>query len=151
MWKEFKEFAIKGNVMDLAIGVIIGAAFTAIVTSLVNDLINPILGLLTGGLDFSNRFLTLREGATPGPYATLDAAKAAGAVTLNVGLFLNALIGFLIIAFVIFLIVKGINRLRRQPQEVAPAPTKEEELLMEIRDLLAARPGLLGAAQPQDR
>ena len=144
MWKEFKEFAIKGNVMDLAIGVIIGAAFTAIVNSVVTDLITPFIGLLTGGIDFSNLFVTLKEGTVPGPYATLEAAKAAGAVTVNVGVFLNAVISFFLIALVVFMIVKGINRLRREEAaapEVPPAPTKEEALLMEIRDLLAAGSG----------
>ena len=140
MWKEFKEFAVKGNVMDLAIGVIIGVAFTALVGSFVADVIMPILGLVTGGVDFMNLFATLKAGATPGPYATLAAAKAAGALTLNVGVFLNAVVNFALVAFVLFLIVKGINRVRRQEAaapDVDPAPTKEEALLMEIRDLLA--------------
>ena len=147
MWKEFKEFAVKGSVMDLAIGVIIGAAFSRIVDSVVNDLIMPVVALVTSGIDFSNWFVTLRSGTTPGPYATLAAAKEAGTVTLNFGQFLTIAVNFLILAFVVFMIVKAINRIRRE--EVAtptsapaalPAPTKEEALLTEIRDLLATRP-----------
>jgi large conductance mechanosensitive channel len=139
MLKEFKEFALKGNVMDLAVGVIIGGGFGAIVTSLVNDVIMPPIGLLVGGVDFSNLFVVLKAGvkAVP-PYASLAAAKAAGAVTLNLGVFINALINFLIIAFTIFLVIKAMNRLRRQhAEEPAPAaPPRQEELLEEIRDLL---------------
>ena len=141
MWKEFKEFAIKGNAMDLAIGVIIGGAFGKIVDSIVNDLIMPIVGLVTGGIDFTNHFITLKQGTTAGPYATLEAAKTAGAVTLNVGQFITVLLNFLILAVVVFMIVKAINRLRRQEAaapEVPPAPTKEEELLIEIRDAIRA-------------
>lgn len=138
MWKEFKEFAIKGNAMDLAIGVIIGGAFGKIVDSIVNDLIMPVVGLVTGGIDFTNQFVTLKEGATAGPYTTLEAAKAAGAVTFNVGQFITVLLNFLILAFVVFMIVKAINRMRREAPEVPAAPTKEEELLMEIRDALRA-------------
>ena len=139
MWKEFKEFAVKGNVMDLAIGVIIGAAFGKIVDSFVNDLVMPVIGVLTGGIDFTNKFVVLRGDVAPN--ATLEAAKAAGAVTLNYGQFITILLNFLIIAWVLFMLVKGINRMRRQEAvapEVAPAPTKEEALLMEIRDLLAS-------------
>jgi len=146
MWKEFKEFAVKGSVMDLAIGVIIGAAFSRIVDSVVNDLIMPVVALATGGIDFSNWFVTLRSGTTRGPYATLAAAKEAGAVTLNFGQFLTIAVNFLILAFVVFMIVKAINRIRREevaapaPAPAAlPAPTKEEALLTEIRDLLADR------------
>lgn len=141
MWKEFKEFAIRGNVMDLAIGVIIGAAFGKIVDSIVNDLVMPVVGLATGRIDFTNRFLTLQDGTTPGPYATLEAAKAAGAVTVNVGQFFTILLNFFILAFVVFLLVKAINRLRREEAaapEVPPAPTKEEMLLTEIRDAIRA-------------
>ncbi len=144
MWKEFKEFAVRGNVMDLAVGVIIGAAFTAIVTSLVNDVFNPFLGLVTGGLDFTNVFVTLKEGTAPGPYATLEAAKAAGAATVNVGLFLNAVLNFVLVAFVVFVLVRGINRLRREEAaapvpETPPAPTRDQVLLAEIRDALRGR------------
>ena len=142
MWKEFKEFAVRGNVMDLAVGVIIGAAFTAIVTSLVNDVFSPFLGLVTGGLDVTNVFVTLKEGTAPGPYATLDAAKAAGAATVNVGLFLNAVLNFVLVAFVVF--VRAVNRLRREEAaapvpETPPAPTRDQVLLAEIRDALRGR------------
>ena len=141
MFKEFKEFAIKGNVVDLAVGVIIGGAFGSIVTSVVNDLIMPPIGLLVRGVNFSNIFLVLKAGLkTPPPYASLEAAKAAGAITLNFGVFINGLINFLIIALTIFLVVKVINRLRRQ-HEAAPvpaAPARQEVLLEEIRDLLKA-------------
>ena len=106
MWREFRDFAMRGNVIDLAIGIIIGAAFTTIVNSLVNDLIMPPLGLLIGGVDFSNFFVTLKGGTQP----TLEAAKAAGAVTINYGLFINAVIRFVIVAFAIFILVKQINR-----------------------------------------
>jgi large conductance mechanosensitive channel len=142
MLKEFREFAIRGNVVDLAVGVIIGAAFGTIVTSLVNDVIMPPIGLALGGVDFTNLFVLLKDGAkVPGPYASLAAAKAAGAVTINVGVFINALINFVIVAFAVFLLVKGINAARRQtpPAPVAAAPTPQEKLLMEIRDLMKAR------------
>jgi large conductance mechanosensitive channel len=141
--KEFREFAMKGNVVDLAVGVIIGAAFGAIVSSLVADVIMPPLGLILGGLDFKDFFLVLRDGAkAASPYATLADAKAAGANTLNYGLFLNAVFTFLIQAWAIFLLVRGMNRLRRQ-EAVAPAvvapPPHQEVLLAEIRDILKAR------------
>jgi large conductance mechanosensitive channel len=143
VFKEFREFAIKGNVVDLAVGVIIGGAFGTIVSSLVGDVIMPPLGLLLGGVDFKEFFLVLRAGAkAPPPYATLAAAKAAEAVTLNYGLFLNAVINFLIVAWAIFLLIRGMNRLRRE-EAVAPAvpapPPHQEVLLAEIRDLLKAR------------
>jgi large conductance mechanosensitive channel len=143
MFKEFREFAVKGNVVDLAVGVIIGVAFGAIVNSLVADIIMPPLGLLLGGVDFKDFFVVLREGLkAPAPYATLADAKAAGAVTLNYGLFLNAVLNFLVVAWAIFLLVRAMNRLRRQ-QAVAPdpvpVPSAEEALLAEIRDLLRAR------------
>ena len=110
---EFREFAVKGNAMDLAIGVVIGAAFAKIVDSLVADIIMPIVGLLSGGVDFQNIFITLRGG----PFATLEEAKAANAPTLNIGLFLNAVIAFIIVAFALFLVVKGMNRLRRKQEK----------------------------------
>jgi large conductance mechanosensitive channel len=143
MFKEFREFAVKGNVVDLAVGVIIGVAFGAVVSSLVADIIMPPLGLLLGGVDFKDFFVVLREGLkAPAPYATLADAKAAGAVTLNYGLFLNAVLNFLVVAWAIFLLVRAMNRLRRQ-QAVAPdpvpVPSAEEALLAEIRDLLRAR------------
>jgi large conductance mechanosensitive channel len=138
MWREFREFAMRGNVVDLAVGIILGAAFTTIVNSLVNDLIMPPLGLAIGGIDFSNFFVTLKGGS----YPTLEAAKAAGAVTINYGLFINAVIRFVIVAFAIFLLVKQINRLQRQEVKAPPAPPeppRQELLLAEIRDLLDAR------------
>jgi large conductance mechanosensitive channel len=138
MWREFRDFAMRGNVVDLAVGIIIGAAFTTIVNSLVNDLIMPPLGLVLGGVDFTDFFLTLKGGSFP----TLAAAKAGGAVTLNYGAFINAVIRFLIVAFAIFILVKQINRLKREepkPEPAPPAPSPEEVLLAEIRDLLKAR------------
>ena len=139
MFNEFKEFALKGNVVDLAIGIVIGAAFGAIVNSVVQDVIMPVVGVITGGLDFSQRFVLLKDGTPPGPYPTLAAAKEAAAVTLNLGLFINAVVNFLIVAIALFVVVKGINTARRtKAAEPAapPAPTNEEKLLMEIRDLL---------------
>ena len=127
MLKEFKEFAVKGNVVDMAVGIIIGGAFGTIVKSLVADVIMPPIGLLLGGVDFSNLFVTLQAGTPAGPYAALADAQAAGAVTVNYGLFINAVISFLIVAWAVFLLVKGMNRLRRQ-QEEAPAaePTTKD-------------------------
>lgn len=136
---EFKEFAIKGSVVDLAVGVVIGAAFGKIVDSLVKDVIMPPIGLLLGKVDFSNLFLVLKDGPLAGPYLTVDAAAKAGAVTLNYGLFINALIGFLIVAWAIFMVVKLINRLKREQAASPPpppAPPREEVLLTEIRDIL---------------
>lgn len=136
MLKEFKEFAMKGNVLDLAIGVVIGAAFGKIVDSLVKDLIMPVVGLLTGGVDFSNLFAVLKAGATPGPYLTVDAATKAGAVTFNYGIFINTIISFIIIAFAIFMLVKAYNK-ARNAEPPAPPPTPEDVLLLrEIRDSL---------------
>ena len=140
MFKEFREFAIRGNVVDLAVGVIIGGAFGTIVTSLVNDVVMPPIGLLLGGVDFKDFFVVLRDGtkAAP-PYASVAAAKAADAVTLNYGLFLNAVINFLIVAWAVFLLVRAINRLRRQEAAAPAPPPAQEVLLTEIRDLLKAR------------
>jgi large conductance mechanosensitive channel len=138
MWREFREFAMRGNVIDLAVGIILGVAFTTIVNSLVNDLIMPPIGLLLGGIDFSDFFVTLKGGS----YPTLVAAKAGGAVTMNYGLFINAVIRFVIVAFAIFILVKQINRLKREePPAPAPPPEppRQEVLLAEIRDLLKAR------------
>jgi len=124
MFKEFKEFAVRGNVVDMAVGIVIGAAFGTIVKSFVDDVLMPPIGLVLGNVDFSNLFVNLKEGAkAAGPYASLAAAKAAGAVTLNIGVFINTLISFIIIAFAVFLVVKGVNRLKRQ--EEAPPDTKE--------------------------
>ena len=124
-FQEFREFAVKGNVVDMAVGIIIGGAFTLIVKSLVADVMNPLIGLLVGGVDFSNLFVVLRQGAVGGPYATLADAQAAGAVTLNVGLFINAVVSFTIVAFVVFLLVRTINRLKRE-EAVAPASPKDQ-------------------------
>ena len=136
MLKEFKEFAMRGNVIDLAVGVIIGVAFGKIVTSAVNDILMPPIGLALGKVDFANLFVNLSDKPTP---ATVAAAKAAGIPTLNYGIFLNNVLDFLIVAFVIFLIVKQINRFQAPVEAPQPGPTKEEQLLTEIRDLLAAR------------
>jgi large conductance mechanosensitive channel len=125
MVKEFKEFILKGNVMDMAVGIVIGAAFGAIVTSLVNDVIMPPVGMLLGGVDFANLFILLKEGTPGAPYATLVSAQEAGAVTINYGLFINALISFLIVALVIFLLIRSINRLRRE-EEAPEEPTTKE-------------------------
>jgi large conductance mechanosensitive channel len=124
MLKEFREFAMRGNVVDMAVGIIIGAAFGSIIKSLVDDVIMPPIGLLLGGIDFSNFFLVLKEGATPGPYAALANAKAAGAVSINYGMFLNAIISFLIVAFAVFMLIRGINTLKRK-EEAAPPATKD--------------------------
>jgi large conductance mechanosensitive channel len=139
VFKEFRDFAIKGNMIDLAVGVIIGAAFGAIVSSLVDDVFMPLLGLIIGGIDFSNLFLVLSNPQNV-PVPSVAAAKAAGVATLNVGLFINAVVKFTIIAFVLFLLVKVINRLKRQAAAetvtTTPAPSREEVLLTEIRDAL---------------
>ncbi|NBB74417.1 MAG: large-conductance mechanosensitive channel protein MscL [Bacteroidetes bacterium] len=121
MLDEFKTFAIRGNVIDMAVGIIIGAAFGSIVQSLVKDVLMPPLGLLTGNVDFANLFLVLKEGAAPAPYATLQAAQEAGAVTINYGLFLNTVVSFLIVAFAVFLLVRYINKLR-EPDAGPPSP-----------------------------
>ena len=145
MLKEFKEFAVKGNMLDMAVGIIVGAAFGTIVQSLVKDVVMPPIGLLLGGVDFTDMFITLSEGATPGPYSTLAAAQEAGAVTVNYGVFGNALISFLIVSFTVFLVVRSFNKLKREQEaqpEAPPAPPEpsaEEKLLTEIRDLLQAR------------
>jgi large conductance mechanosensitive channel len=124
MLKEFREFAVKGNVVDMAVGIIIGAAFGAIAKSLVDDVIMPPLGLLLGGVDFTNFFIVLKEGAAAAaPYASLAAAKEAGAVTLNYGLFFNTILTFLVVAFAVFLLVRQVNRLRREEQVEPVAPT----------------------------
>jgi large conductance mechanosensitive channel len=120
MFKEFKEFAVRGNVIDMAVGIIIGAAFGTIIKSLVDDIIMPPIGLLLGNVDFSNLFAVIKAGKIAGPYATLAAAKNAGAVTVNVGVFFNTIISFGIIAFSVFLIIKQINALKRK-EAVAPA------------------------------
>jgi large conductance mechanosensitive channel len=145
MFKEFKEFALRGNVVDMAVGIIIGAAFGSIVTSLVSDIIMPPLGLLLGDIDFSNLFVVLKQGSTPAPYLSLAAAREAGAVTLNYGLFINRVLSFLIVVFAVFLLVRGVNSLRRKAEEKPaeppkpPKPSEEVALLIEIRDALKNR------------
>ncbi len=134
MFEEFKTFAMRGNVVDMAVGVIIGAAFGKIVDSLVKDLIMPPIGLLLGRVDFTNLFLVLKEGVPAAPYLTVEAAQKAGAVTFNYGIFINTCIGFVIVAFAVFMLIRGINRLQAA-KPAAPAPTPEEiVLLREIRD-----------------
>jgi len=135
MLKEFKEFAMRGNVMDMAIGIIIGAAFGKIVTSLVNDVVMPPIGLLLGNVDFSNLFVDLSMRG----YPSLTAAQDAGAPIIKYGVFINNVLDFLIVAFVIFMVVRTLNRFRRKqeaPPPVPPAPSAEQKLLAEIRDLL---------------
>lgn len=124
MFKEFKEFAMKGNVLDMAVGIIIGAAFGTIIKSLVDDVLMPPIGLLLGNVDFSNLFLTIKEGKVAAPYASLAAAKAAGAVTVNIGVFINTIISFLIVAFSVFLVIKNVNRFRKTPPP--PDPTTKD-------------------------
>ncbi len=124
MFKEFKEFAMRGNVVDMATGIIIGGAFGTIVKSLVDDVIMPPIGLLLGGVDFSNLFIVLKNGTTPGPYAALANAKAAGVVTISYGLFFNSLVSFLIVAFAVFMLIKGMNTLSRKPEAAAEPTTK---------------------------
>jgi len=142
MLQEFRAFIARGNVIDLAVGIIIGAAFTAIVNSLVNDIIMPPVGVILGGIDFSNFFITLSKGS----YPTLAEAQKAGAATLNYGLFINAVIKFLIVAWAVFLLVKQVNRLNlitapapAPAPAPPPAPPRQEALLEQIRDLLKAR------------
>jgi len=126
VFKEFKEFAMRGNVVDMAVGIIIGGAFGTIVKSLVDDVLMPPIGLLLGGVDFSNFFLVLKEGATAGPYAALADAKAAGAVTVSYGVFLNAIISFLIVAFAVFLLIRSINTMRKKEEAPPAAPTTKD-------------------------
>jgi large conductance mechanosensitive channel len=123
MLKEFKEFAMRGNVVDMAVGIVIGAAFGTIVKSFVDDLLMPPIGLLLGGVDFSNLFAVVKEGAPAGPYASLVDAQAAGAVTINYGLFVNTVISFLIVAFAVFMVVKAMNAIKRQEEAPAAEPT----------------------------
>jgi large conductance mechanosensitive channel len=138
MLNEFKEFALRGNVMDMAVGIIIGAAFSTIVRSLVDDMIMPPIGVITGGVDFSSIFIALNGEH----YDSLAVAKQAGAPTMNVGLFINNVISFLIVAFVLFMAIKGMNQLRRKQEEEPasePPPSREVQLLEEIRDALVKR------------
>ena len=137
MLNEFKEFAVKGNVVDMAVGIIIGGAFGTIVSSLVNDVLMPPIGLILGGIDFSNIMLVLKGD---GPFSSVEAAADAGAVTMNIGLFINAIISFLIVAWALFLVVKVINRLKREEEEpkaeTPKEPPRQDVLLEEIRDLM---------------
>ncbi|NIP31144.1 MAG: large-conductance mechanosensitive channel protein MscL [Candidatus Dadabacteria bacterium] len=139
MFKEFKNFAMKGNVVDMAVGIIIGAAFGTIVTSLVNDLLMPPIGLALGNVDFTDLFAVIKEGSVAGPYATLAAAQEAGAVTVNWGKFINTIISFIIVAFAVFLLIKNINRAKEEEASAPPVPSTEEKLLAEIRDILKSR------------
>ena len=134
---EFRAFIMRGNVVDLAVGIIIGAAFTGVVGSLVKDVFNPVLGILTGGIDFSNVFVALNGQS----YPTLEEAKKAGAPTVNIGLFLNAIIQFVIVSFAVFWVVKALTRLKAREEKAAPPPVppKSEVLLTEIRDLLKSK------------
>ncbi|MGA8381062.1 MAG: large conductance mechanosensitive channel protein MscL [Stellaceae bacterium] len=133
---EFRAFIMRGNVVDLAVGIIIGVAFTGVVNSLVKDILTPVIGLAVGGIDFSNIFVTLK-----GPHAaTLAEAQKAGAVTLNIGVFINTVIQFVIVAFAVFWLVKALSRVYRRPEAAPPPPPRSEVLLEEIRDLLAAKP-----------
>jgi len=140
MFKEFKEFAMKGNVVDMAVGIVIGAAFGTIVKSLVSDVLMPPIGLALGGVDFSNFFVLLKAGAAAAaPYAALADAQAAGAVTVNYGVFINSIISFIIVAFALFIVIRGMNRMKRKEKEVPaeePKPAEEVLLLREIRDAL---------------
>ena len=139
MIEEFKKFALKGNMLDMAVGIIIGGAFATIVSSLVNDIIMPPIGLLLGHVDFSEQYILLQAGDPAPPYLTLAGAQEAGAVTMNYGLFLNAVISFLIVAFSVFMLVRQYNRLKAKEEAAPPPePPKEEVLLAEIRDLLKA-------------
>jgi large conductance mechanosensitive channel len=126
MFKEFKEFAVKGNVVDMAVGIIIGGAFGTIVKSLVADVLMPPIGLLLGGVDFSDLFVVLKSGTQAAPYLTLAEAQTAGAVTINYGVFANNIISFLIVAWAVFLLVKGINRMRRKEEAPAAIPTTKD-------------------------
>ena len=126
MFKEFKEFVLRGNVVDMAVGIIIGAAFGTIVKSLVDDVIMPPIGLLLGGVDFANLFMLLKAGSPAGPYASLADAQTAGAVTINYGVFINAVVSFLIVALVMFLLIRSINRLKREEEAPPAEPTTKE-------------------------
>ena len=139
MWKEFKEFALKGSVLDLAIGVIIGAAFSPIVKSLVDDIIMPPIGMLFGGVDFTNKFVLLSQGEPGGPYPSLEAAAAGGAVTVNYGVFLNTILTFLIVAFAVFLMVKAINNMRREEEATEDPTTRQCPLCQSTIDIKATR------------
>ncbi|GJL64153.1 MAG: large-conductance mechanosensitive channel [Nitrospirales bacterium] len=126
MLQEFKEFAMRGNVVDMAVGIVIGGAFGKIISSLVSDVIMPPIGLLMGGVDFTDLFVTLKDGATAGPYASLAAANEAGAVTMNLGVFVNTVISFIIVAFAIFMVIRGMNKLKREEEAPPAEPTTKD-------------------------
>ena len=138
MFKEFREFVARGNVIDLAVGLVIGAAFGRIVQSFVDDILMPPIGLMLGGTDFTNLYIVLREGSVPGPYLNAQVAKAAGAVTMNYGVFISTIVSFLIVAFAVFLLVRVVNRMRREEAAEAPVAVPPEDILLlrEIRDSL---------------
>jgi large conductance mechanosensitive channel len=141
MLDEFRKFAVRGNVVDVGVGIIIGAAFGKIIDSLVKDLIMPPIGLLLGRVDFANLFFVLKQGAAPAPYLSVEAAQKAGAVTLNYGVFVNTCISFVIIAFAVFLLIRTINKIREAEAPEAPPATPEDILLLrEIRDALRKQP-----------
>ncbi|MFT5571808.1 MAG: large conductance mechanosensitive channel [Cryomorphaceae bacterium] len=144
MFQEFKDFAMKGNFVDMAVGIVIGAAFSTIVKSFVDDIIMPAVGVATGGVDFANMFMVIKEGTQGASYATLAAAKEAGAVTINYGLFINALMTFVIVAFALFIVIKGMNAAKAaaeeeqaKAEEAPKEPSDEAKLLAEIRDAVA--------------
>lgn len=140
MLKEFREFAVKGNMLDLAIGLVLGSAFGAIVSSLVKDIIMPPIGWLLGGRDFSALFVVMKDGKdTAGPYVSLADAQKAGAITLNYGVFVNAIFTFIVVALAMFFVVKTMNKLKKKEEAAPAAPPKSEVLLEEIRDLLKAK------------
>jgi large conductance mechanosensitive channel len=140
MFKEFKEFAVRGNVVDMAVGIIIGAAFGAVVNSLVSDILMPVIGVILGHVDFSNFFIVIREGKIPGPYISPAAAKTAGAVTINYGMFVNTIISFLTVAFAVFLLIRNINKLRREKEaQPAPVTTRECPYCLSVIPLKAVR------------
>lgn len=140
MLKDFKEFAMRGNVVDMAIGIIIGASFGGIVKSIVDDMIMPPIGFILGNVDFSNLYLVIKEGATAGPYSSLSEAKKAGAISINYGLFINSVISFLIVAMVAFLIVRALNKLKKnEPAPAAPANTRECPLCTSVVSIRARR------------
>jgi len=139
MWKEFKEFALRGNVVDMAVGIIIGAAFGTIVKSLVDDVVMPPIGLVLGGVDFASFFILLKAGAPGGPYSSLADAQAAGAVTINYGVFINAVISFLVVAVVILFLIRMMNRMRREEQVPSDPTTKECPFCLSAIPIKASR------------
>jgi large conductance mechanosensitive channel len=154
MIAEFRKFIMRGNVIDLAVAVVIGAAFTAVINSIVNDIINPLIGLILGGVDLSNIFIVLREGVPPGPYTTLADAVAAGAVTINIGLVINAIINFLIVALVLFFIIKAMNKsmeLARLRAKQVPAPPPPPDPVLESQTKLTESIEKLNATLERNR